>query len=379
MKIAIEAGSFYGNRSGVGRYALTLTRELIASRPDDEFVIFSFLRIGKAPNRDFTLPSNARYRYIRWFPGRLFSLCMRLGISLPMELFGIIGYDAIIFPNFICWPSLLRQKRICVIHDLAFVHYPEYIQAKNLKMLQRQTIKSIHRASHVIAVSECTKKDIEATYLVPPEKISIVPNGVDLAVFSPQKKDEIERVRKKYELPSNYILFVGTVEPRKNIAGMIEAYAKSYARHKNALVLAGGKGWNDTAIQNALSSQKDLPIYLPGFVDDEDLPGLYSGASLFIFPSIYEGFGIPVLEAMACGCPVVCGNNSSFPELVGDAAITVDVTDSQAIANAIREVLENKTVKKSMRSKGIKRAANYSWISAAKDMNFVLSNYILRD
>lgn len=374
MKIAIEAGSFYGNRSGVGRYALTITQELIRSRPDDDFVIFSFLRIGKKPNRDFTLPSNAHYKYIRWFPGRLFSLCMRLGISLPMELFGIVGYDTVIFPNFISWASLTRQKRICVIHDLAFVHYPEYIQAKNLKMLRRQTAKSIRRSCHVVAVSESTKKDIETTYLVPSEKISVVPNGVDLTVFTPQKRNEIERVREKYKLPPNYFLFVGTVEPRKNIAGMIEAYAKSYDSHKNALVLAGGKGWNDVAIQNALSSQKDLPIYLPGFVDDEDLPGLYSGASLFIFPSMYEGFGIPVLEAMACGCPVVCGNNSSFPELVGDAAITVDVTDTGAIASAISKVLENKATKDTMRSRGIERARHYTWISAAKEMNTVLKD-----
>ena len=349
MKIYIEASSFYGNRTGVGRYGLSISEALIKLRPNDQFVLFSFLRPGRQINLDFELPSNAKRKFIRWFPGRAFSLLMRKGLGLPLELFGLGSADVIFFPNFIAWPSLTNKNRLSVVHDVSFLYQPEFVQAKNLKYLTTQLPKSLRRSKAVAAVSEATKKDL-VQIKTSPDKITVVPNAVDHNIFSPVASNQTTQTIKKLGIPNSYLLFVGTVEPRKNIEGLLEAFAQSYPQHKLPLVIVGGKGWNDEGIERKLKDLASLPIYRTDFVSDLDLAALYAGATAFVYPSFYEGFGIPVLEAMACGCPVVCSNNSAFPEVVGDAALQVNASSIADIAAAINKVASSVDLRKQMSS-----------------------------
>ena len=367
-KIYIEASSFYGNRSGVGRYGLSITEALMQLDTSDRFTLFNFLRPGRQIERDFEVPDNARITHIRWFPGRIFSLLMRKGISLPMELFGTSGADVTIFPNFISWSSLTHKKRICVIHDVAFRFFPEYIQTKNLAYLQRQLTKSLHRSDKVIAVSEATRQDLIKYYEVADEKVVVVPNAVDHTIFNPSAKERVVQTRKKFGIPKNYLLFVGNIDPRKNLVGLLKAYSASYASHRAALVIVGGGkwSWNSDKYKEELGKLSELPIYRTGFIEDNDMAALYAGAISFVYPSFYEGFGIPCLEAMASGCPVVCSNLSSFPELVGDAALQVDPKDTKAIATAITTVCNSPKLRKGMAARGLKRAAEFSWEKSAE-------------
>ncbi len=377
-RIYVEASSFYGSRSGVGRYGLEVTEALMKQHSADKFTLFNFLRPGRHIDVDFDIPSNAHIKHIRWFPGRAFSLLMRKGVSLPMELFGIFRADLVIFPNFISWASLSHKKRISVVHDVAFLFFPQYIQAKNLAYLNEQLAKSLRRSIKIVAVSNATKQDLVKHYNVPEDKIAVVYNAVDHAVFHPSAKQRTGEVRQKFDIPAKYLLFVGNIEPRKNLLGLLRAYSKSYTSHHAALVIVGGGkwSWNNSDYQVELDKLTELPIYRTGFIPDDDMAALYAGALAFVYPSFYEGFGIPCLEAMASGCPVVCSNLSSFPEIVGDAALQVDPNSIDDIANAIIAVTSDAKLQKRLTDLGEKQAAKFSWETSAKQLSEVVDSIL---
>lgn len=373
-RIYIEASSFYGKRSGVGRYGLMISQHLEQQRPSDRVVLFSFLRPGRQLIRDFTLPANTRGKYIRWFPGRAFSLLMRKGLAVPLELFGMWSADVLIFPNFIAWASLLRKQRISIVHDVAFLFYPEYIQAKNLEYLKRQLPHSLERSTKIIAVSEATKRDLIEQYGVPARKIHVVYNAVDRNQFNPNARLRTADVCKRYGIPTKYLLFVGNVEPRKNVEGLLQAYSRSYSRHKLALVIVGAKGWNDSGIERRMHHLKGLPIHRTDFIDDDDLAALYAGAEAFIYPSFYEGFGIPCLEAMASGCPVICSDTSSFPEVVGEAGLLVEPADITGLATAITHLISDVRLRKRLIAAGLKQAQKFTWETSARQLSKVIDS-----
>src|SRR5579862_4699167 len=365
MKIYIEAGSFYGQRSGVGRFGISLVQELTKLRPKDDFVLFSFLRPGRHVAIDFKELKNQRVKYIRWFPGRLFSLMMRLGISLPLEIFGLEEADVVIFPNFISWASASQKRRVAVVHDLSFLYYPNFINSKNLRYLNVQLTKSIRRSAKIVAVSEATKDDLIKNYGVGSDKISVVHNSIDHSIFNPMAAKKTFAVKKRFGIPEKYILFAGNIEPRKNIVGLLTAYAETFSQHRLPLVLVGGKGWKDEQIEITLKKYSDLPIIRLGFVQDSDLAPIYAGASVFVFPSFYEGFGIPPLEAMACGCPVICSGVSSLPEIVGDAALLVDPRNNQEISEAIIKLVNNRKLQEKLIKSGYVQSRKFTWGNSA--------------
>ena len=211
-----------------------------------------------------------------------------------------------------------------------------------------------------------------------PAKIEIVNPAINHAVHRPASKQSIDRVKTKYGIKGQYILYTGTLEPRKNIVGILEGYS---ALPKNilssyTLVLAGGKGWLDEEIEEKLTELKELNIIRTGYVADEDLPALYSGATVFVYPSFYEGFGMPPLEAMACGTPVITSNNSSLPEVVGEAGIMIDAKDTKTLTESIEKVISNTKLQNEMIKKGIKQAKKFSGEESAKKLHGLIDTTV---
>ena len=224
---------------------------------------------------------------------------------------------------------------------------------------------SVRRARRVVAVSESTKQDIVRIYDISPEKIDVVHNGVDTS-FRPLPADQVAAFRQQKGLPERFALFVGTLEPRKNVVRLVEAYAR-LPKGRPPLVLVGGKGWfYDEIFRRVEALELTGEVHFSGFVPAEDLPLWYNAADLFVYPSVYEGFGLPALEAMACGTAVITSTASSLPEVVGKAGRLVDPTDTEALATAMEQVLGDREMQEQMQTAGLVQAAGFSWEKAAR-------------
>ncbi len=251
-------------------------------------------------------------------------------------------------------PLIFPGRAVVTVHDLGYKLFPAAHPAWPRMYLEASTRWSVTRATIIFADSQATARDLTRYYNVPSGRIRVVYPGVDAPPIN------AVYVRAKYNLPGRYLLFLGTLQPRKNIGTLAEAYESIRARHPDVgLVLAGGKGWKyDPAwAKHAV---------LPGYIDEADKGALYANAEALVFPSLYEGFGFPVLEAMACGTPVVCSDTSSLPELAGDAALTVDPTDADALADAVCRVLEDDDLRACMIERGHEQAATFTWARAAE-------------
>jgi len=272
---------------------------------------------------------------------------------------------------------LRRTPSVLTIHDLVFRLFPHYHKPLNYTFLNLAVPLFVRRADHLIVVSHATGQDLVRLYGVDPGRITVIHEAAD-SRFRPQPADEIERVRQKYKLPQCYILSLGTLEPRKNYQRLVEALstpgqrcgADAWGLHCEVprLVIVGARGW---LYQPFLRRLEELgleqEIILLGRVPDEDLPGLYSGAMLFVFPSLYEGFGLPPLEAMACGTPVVCSRASSLPEVGGEAVRYFSPTSPEDMAQVLHEVLADEAVQEEMRVEGIRQASRFSWEKTADE------------
>ena len=223
----------------------------------------------------------------------------------------------------------------------------------------------MHRARRIIAVSESTRRDLVEIYGISPAKIDVVHNGVD-ASFQPLPADQVAAFRQQRGLPDRFVLFVGTLEPRKNVVRLIEAYAK-LPKERPPLVLVGGKGWfYDEIFGRVEALALAGEVHFAGFIPAEDLPLWYNAADLFVYPSIYEGFGLPALEAMACGTAVIASTASSLPEDVGKAGKLVDPTDTDALTTAMEQVLSDRDLQEQMQAAGLAQAGGFSWERAAR-------------
>lgn len=254
---------------------------------------------------------------------------------------------------------------VVTVHDLSFLHYPENFQTFKRLYLQRFTKMSVQRARRVIAISESTKRDLVHHYGISPARVDMIHYGLDPR-FRPLPSAQVADFRVKKGLPEHYILFVGTLEPRKNVVRLIDAYA-GLPHDRPPLMLIGGKGWlYEEIFARVEALGLGDSVYFVGYVPAKELPLWYNAADLFVYPSLYEGFGLPPLEAMACGTPVVTSKVSSLPEVVGQAGLLVDPTDVEALTTAMAQALSHAGTQEKMRAAGPKQARTFSWEKAAR-------------
>ena len=266
-------------------------------------------------------------------------------------------------------PVLLPCPGIVTVYDLSFFLLPQGIQPWRRLYLRWGTAYSARRARRVVVISANTRRDVVRLLGVPEDRIDVVPCGVDEDFRPVDNPELLDALRKKRHLPPRMILFVGTIEPRKNLTTLLKSYAILRRQIKPPpLVIAGAKGWRHEEVFS-LASELDLldDLLFPGYVAREELPLWYSAADLLVYPSLYEGFGLPPLEAMACGTAVVVSNISSLPEVVGEAGILVEPTNAEEMAQAMQRVLTDTSLREVMRIKGLERAQEFTWQRTAED------------
>jgi len=315
------------------------------------------------PPKDFP-DKTERWQYIVFGPKKLWTQ-----LALPLRLaFSGSKPDVFFSPGHYS-PRFSRIPRVISIMDLAFHHFPEYFTTKDLAQLKSWTKYSILKADAIITISQATKDDILKLYGVKSEKVHVVYPGIKETLSLEPHIYPMKELENKFGITKKYLLFVGTLQPRKNIRRLIEAFSKVYKSNSDLqLVIVGRKGWKYEEILSAPEEYgvKDSVAFLD-FVKDEDLQMLYKGAQCFVWPSLYEGFGLPVLEAMRYGCPVITSNISSLPEAGGDAAVYVNPENVDDIAEKIKRVLGDKELRESMIKKGYQQVKKFSWEKAAKE------------
>ncbi len=365
--IYLDISAAVHRRAGLGRYAESLTRALVAADPDRYGLFYNrergvtpLLGLAHVPTRTVALGYKP-WRTLVWL-GQL----------------GRLNFDRLL-PNaqlFHATEHLLLPLRsiptIFTVHDLIFRRLPAHHKPLNRWYLNLTMPLYCRRATHVIAISECTRRDLVAAYDVPPEKITVVHEAAD-PVFRPATPEHVARVCARYDLPDRYLLFVGTIEPRKNLTRLLAAFETLLAEGlTDRLVIVGRRGWlyGDFFARLGRSPARDAVIF-PGYVPDADLPALYAGAQALAFPSLYEGFGLPVLEAMACGTAVACSDASSLPEIAGDAALLFDPDEIESIIDTLRRLLLDAALRADLRRRGFEQAGRFSWGRVADETRSV--------
>ncbi|MEP7288498.1 MAG: glycosyltransferase family 1 protein [Chloroflexota bacterium] len=287
-------------------------------------------------------------------------------VALAAEI-ARLRLDVLHSPDFIP-PQRGAQHRVITVHDLAFLHYPQFQTADSVRYYAGHIRAAVREADHILAVSQTTAADLHTLLNVPAEKITVQLEGVDPA-FRPLPVSEIRSVQQRLGLPSSYLLFVGTFEPRKNLPGLLEAYHALCQILPDAppLVIAGTRGWlYEPIFQKAEELKLGQRLIWLEAVTANDLPAIYNGAVLFVLPSFYEGFGLPPLEAMACGIPTIVSNRGSLPEVVGETGLTVDPDQPAALTEALQCMLTDSELRERSATAGLTRAATFTWQHAAE-------------
>ncbi len=401
MRIGFDITVLYFARAGVLSYTWRLLNALLAIDHDNEYLLFDHvpLRHGLAPGVDLTrlraanahivpchslkerkltrwspLASSPRGKKIAetldsvlsplWQAAAAWSLQRQLGKSLAsVDVFHASDV-------FHCVPPEARS--VITIHDLSAILFPDSHLPATREMFSRVAEFARQRADAVIAVSENTRQDVIQHLRIEPQRVHVVHEAADEQFYPIKNRETIAAATRRYGLhPGRYLLTVGTLEPRKNHIRLVEAFGQLHRAGKThglKLAIAGGKGWLcDDLFRRVEELGLAEEIVFAGFVPEAHLPALMNGAWVFVYPSLYEGFGLPVLEAMACGVPVITSNVSSLPEIAGDAALLVDPHDVAGLAEAMRCLIENEETRATLRRKGLTQAARFSWQRTAKE------------
>ncbi|QQS46916.1 MAG: glycosyltransferase family 4 protein [Acidobacteriota bacterium] len=361
MRVALDAIPLVAAKTGIGHYTDALAEWLARVHREHQYELFSPFDFEFDPCNG--KPANLSKRFIpvrsifrKWW---LVGLPSFLRIS-PVDIFHGTNY---------CIPVFAPCPTIVTVHDMSLLAQSGTHESENVRRGKRRLPIMIRRATMIISPSEWTKQEIIRYLGTRPEKIRVIHEGAR-EKMRPLPEAEIRGVLEKHGIHSQYLLYVGTIEPRKNLVTLIRAYHELLREtpHRPRLVLCGGRGWLEDEVFKLVEELKlQDEVRFTGYVDDADLPALYSGAEAFIYPSVYEGFGLPPLEAMACGTPVITSNVSSLPEVVGGAGLLHDPQDHRALTRHIATLLGDRSASEKLERAGIEQASRFSWERAARE------------
>jgi len=357
MRIGVDARIAHYAQGGIRNYVLHLLRALAALDTDTDYCV-----LHSRKDRHPPLPGSNFRPVACWTPSHNRLERWALGVEVAR-----LGLDLLHSVDFIP-PAFGYRRSVVTVHDLNFLHYPHFLTAESHRYYNRQIEWAVRQADHILADSHATGSDLVSLLDVPPEKVTVVHLAADSA-FRPLAEAQVARIVAQYGLEPGYLLCVGTLEPRKNLPGLLQAYRLLLDAGATTapLVLVGGKGWlYDEVFERVEGLCLNELVRFLHDVPDTDLPGLYNGADVLVTPSFYEGFGLPPLEAMACGTPVVVADRASLPEVVGEAGLLVDPDDPDYIAQALARVLTDAGLQARMRELGLAQAARFTWERTAR-------------
>jgi glycosyltransferase involved in cell wall biosynthesis len=360
MRIGVDIRTLMDSQySGVSWYTFDLLTEILRQDKTNDYTLFY------NSGRDISgrMPNFGKKIISTRYPNKFFNYFLQKIARRPKldELCG--GVDLFWQPHINFSSFSTKTKTVLTVHDLSFLAFPEFFSWRKGIWHRFMGIEGlIKRADIIIAISESTKKDILRFFPEAKDKIKVVYSGCGPEFLKIPKQDaKLLEIKKKYDLGDNFILSIGTAEPRKNAAGLIRAFDKA-GLDGWQLVLAGASGWKNKSLHKAIKESKNKEnIKMLGYIEKEDRPYLYNLAKIFAYPSFYEGFGLPVLEAMACGCPVISSAVSSLPEITGDAAILVNPKNDEDLSVALRALVASNNLRKSYSDKGLLRAKDFTW------------------
>ena len=363
MRVGINAHLLSGEagyrRAGIHQYIYQVLRHLPTTEAGLEAVVFTRLTAGlRRPGLTLVTtrwPTARRVVRIAWEQMQWPWLAARYRLDLLHSMAFVL-------------PWLALSPGVVTVYDLSFMLYPERFPAGQRRYLQSQTAQACRRARRVITISESSRQDVSRLFGTPLAAIDVIWPGVDGAVFRPLPAADVAAFRQREGLPERFVLHVGTLQPRKNIPVLLEAMAQLAGETAVPLVLTGGKGWLfDEIFARVTDLGLTHRVRFTGYVPDEDLPLWYNAATALAFPSVYEGFGLPVVEAMSCGTPVIAANVSSIPEAAGEAALLFDPHDPTALAACLTAVLQHPDLVDDLRHKGLSQAGQFSWVRAGRE------------
>ena len=367
MTIGLDGKVLTLRAGGTGRYAINLTRALLAEaaarRPGFEFVIFTGPQTSRAVMAEFREACEECFIGARSSVIRSLALIPAALRRRRIDVFHGMDHVGVPFVG-------KSGKYVATVHDVIPLILPETFTLRHRLVARAALARVRQTADLAIVPSRAVRDDVVRHLGLPDDRVVVTPEGCEPR-FRPASAPTVDEAVVRYRLPPRYLLAVGIRDPRKNITALLHAFARlRRAGRIDAglrLVLAGARGrLDEPAFRTARSLGLDQAVMFPGFIDDDHLPALYSGAALFVFPSLYEGFGLPVLEAMACGVPVVTSDAASMPEVAGGAALLVDPRDVDALAAAIAQGLSDEGLRRRLRSAGLARAAQFSWRRTAR-------------
>jgi glycosyltransferase involved in cell wall biosynthesis len=361
MHIAIDAHSVGAQLAGNETYATNLIEALAGIDQTNEYTLFVTKRaaIDRFDNRwpNFKVKQTFPHTPLVRIPLTLSAALRRRRVDVLH-----VQYTA---------PPFAPCPVVATIHDLSFEHWPETFNRRSRAQLQLTVRHTARRARHILTLSEFSREDIIETYNIDPARVSVTPAAAPPGFAPVTDSTELQRIRTTYGIEREYILSLGSIQPRKNLVRLIGAYSSLRRLRPDLelpqLVLAGKRGWLEKEIFRAAGTNEiSRDILFTGYVPDKDLPALYSGSLCFAYPSYFEGFGLPVLEAMQCGAPVIAGNRTSLPEVVGSAGMLVDPFSEAEIALALAKMIEDSGYRDALRVKGIERARAFNWQITAR-------------
>jgi len=368
LHIGINGRSLFRLMTGVQRYAFEVTRELAGMAGDDLCVSVFAGREGRGdrsglPLRPGLLPAGGGAKGLLWEQAVLRRMAARAGV------------DVLFNPGNVA-PVALRIPQVVTIHDLAFMVYPQFFSHSFASWYRFVIPRVARESSAVIAVSENTRSDLVAILDIDPSRIAVIPPAASRSFSQPVKREEIERVRTLYKLPQRFFLSVSSLEPRKNLRRLIQAYRilpdPVTEEHGLVLVGAGNRVFADPDIAAILRRDGRGSVVSPGYIPAEDLPAIYRMATALVFPSLYEGFGLPVVEAMAASTPVITSNRSSLPEVAGKAAVLIDPESIEELAAAMELMATDSGTRNLLVERGKLRAARFTWERTGREVLGVL-------